>query len=334
MSKPVRKLIILIVFLIISLLLGISIGSTNISLQEIMNVFTGHTSDNIRTLILNIRLPRVVLAMVTGATLAVSGSVLQSVLENPLASPFGLGISAGAGLGATIVMVLGLSGGLIGFFIMPVFSFVGGLLTVLLALLLAESPDTRLSSYTIVLIGMVISLFISAIIDLISTMSPDYAQRIGLWQLGSFAVRGWRSVFILTPVFIICFIIILNYANMLDVMTFGDEQAIAMGIDIQNARRKMITLVSVLTGTAVAFSGIIGFIDLVSPHIARRLFGASHKWVLPGGALLGGSFMILCDLISRTLAAPREVPVGSVTAILGSPFFLYIFLSKRNKKNV
>ncbi len=316
---------------IASILLGVGVGSVPVSPVKIMIALAGQGDEGVRALILGLRLPRVALAFLTGAALSVGGTVMQSALENPLASPFGLGVSAGAGLGATMVMAAGLTGGIAGAFLLPAAGFAGGLGTVLLALALAKAFDARLSSVTVVLTGMVISLFFSAVMDLMAAMSPEYAQRIGLWQMGSFAAKGWQGVAVLGPVLLLCFVLFMSRASMLDVMTFGDEQAQGMGVDPQRSKRRVIALVAVLTGTAVAFSGIIGFVDLVAPHVARRLFGAGHRRILPAGMVLGGSFMVLCDLAARTLASPREIPVGAVTALLGAPFFLYVFFKKRGR---
>ena len=327
MGKPAGKYAALGLFAVLSVVLGVGVGSVYIPPLKVITALMGGGDEGTRALVLSLRLPRVVLAFLTGAALSVGGTVMQSALNNPLASPFGLGVSAGAGLGAGAVMVLGVTGAA-GAFLLPAAGFAGGLLTVLLALALARALDKRLSGVTVVLTGMVLSLFFSAIMDLMAAMNPEYAQRINLWQMGSFAAKGWRGVWVLGPVLILCLVVFLGRAADLDLLAFGDEQAQAIGLDPRRSRRALIALVAVLTGTAVAFSGIIGFIDLVAPHVARKLFGARHRRTLPAAALLGGSFMVLCDLAARTLASPREIPVGAVTALLGAPFFMVIFFRK------
>ncbi len=324
------KYVLLGIFALLSVLLGVGVGSVSLSPAQIITALAGGGEESVRSLVLSFRLPRVALAFLTGAALSVGGCVMQSALNNPLASPFGLGVSAGAGLGATAVMISGVTGAL-GAFLLPAAGFAGGLLTVLLALALARVFDSRLSGVTVVLTGMVISLFFSAIMDLASAMNPEYAQRIGLWQMGSFSARGWRGPAVLGPVLLVCLGFFMLRARELDILTFGDEQAQAMGVDPRRIKRSLIAVVAVLTGSAVAFSGIIGFIDLVAPHVARRIFGAGHGRSIPAGAVLGGSFMVLCDLASRTIASPREIPVGAVTALLGAPFFLYVFFRGRGR---
>ena len=321
MSKAAGRWALLAAFAAASVLLAVGAGSVSIPPVKIVAALLGAGEDNTRELVVSLRLPRVTLAFLTGAALAVGGTVMQSVLENPLASPFGLGVSAGAGLGATAVLVTGLSAGALGAVLLPAAGFAGAIVTVLLVLALARALDRRVSTVTVVLIGMVASLFFSAVMDL-----------MGLWQMGSFASRGWRGPAVLAPVLAVCLVLFLSRAGQLDLLTFGDEQARSMGADPRKDRRFLILMVAVLTGAAVAFSGIIGFVDLIAPHVARRLFGASHRRTLPAGALLGGSFMVLCDLAARTLCAPREIPIGAVTALLGAPFFLWIFFAGRGRR--
>jgi len=281
-------------------------------------------------MVLNLRLPRVLLAFFTGAALALGGTVMQSVLQNPLASPFGLGVSSGAGMGAAIVIVCGLAG--TGRFLLPAVSLCFALGTVFLVVFAAARLDRGFSNVTIVLVGMVVSLFCSAVMSMLSAASPTYAQRIQLWQLGSFSMKEWSAVCTLGPVSVLGFLFFLRYAREMDVMTFGEEQAAAMGVDLARIKRVLLAAVALLTGTAVAFVGVIGFVDLIAPHVVRRWFGASHRRVLPASALFGGTFLVLCDLAARTLTPPREIPIGSITALLGAPFFLYIFFIGRKRR--
>ena len=188
---------------------------------------------------------------------------------------------------------------------------------------------SRMSNVTVILIGMVVSLFCNAVMSLLATGSPAHAQRIQLWQLGSFSMREWSAVWALFPVTVLACLYFLRYAGELDVMTFGEEQASAMGVDLRRVRGRLMAAVAVLTGTAVAFVGIIGFVDLIVPHIARRFFGAAHRRTIPACALLGGTFLVLCDLAARTFTPPHEIPIGSITALLGAPFFLYLFFAGR-----
>lgn len=322
----------------IAMILGIGIGSVSIPPAVTIRIlgsrlFGTALPDSIDpiyvSLVMDIRLPRVLLAFLTGASLSICGTVMQSVLKNPLASPYGLGISAGAGLGAVLVIVGGISVGTLGMFLLPTVSFTCGLVTVVLVMLVSSRIDRTMSNVTIVLIGMVVSLFFTAIMNVMATASPSYAQRINLWLLGSFSARDWSSVWILLLVLILCGVFFLWHTREMDMMTFGEEQAQAMGVDLKKCKWLLLCGVAVLTGTAVAFTGIIGFMDLISPHVVRRFMGSSHGKVLPACALFGGAFMVLCDLAGRTLTSPKEIPIGSITALIGAPFFVYLYFSGR-----
>ncbi len=331
----------LLLLAVLSVLLGVGVGSVFVPPTDVLASlgvrFFGMTApdglDEITvSMVTNMRLPRVLMAFLAGAALSMGGTVMQSVLRNPLASPFGLGISAGAGTGAALVMVLGLSGGALGIFFMPLVSLVFGLLTVVAVIGFSARMDRDLSSTTIVLTGMVVSLFLNAIMSFLSTLSPAYAQRINLWTLGSFSMKEWSQVLVLAPITVICCLFFMRFSAELDAMTFGEEQAQLLGVDVRRAKWLLIGLVAVLVGTTTAFVGIIGFVDLIAPHVVRRFFGSSHRRVLPASALFGGCFMVLCDLASRTLTAPREIPIGSITAFVGTPFFIYIYFVGRRRR--
>ena len=322
----------------LALLAGIGVGSVQVPPGDILSIvmermfaipLPDHIPASYSAMVLDMRLPRVLLAFLTGAALAVCGGVMQSLLQNPLASPFGLGVSAGAGLGAAFVIVLGVTSAGLGIFLMPAVSLIFALGTVFLVLFLSAKLDRGMSNVTVILVGMVISLFCNAVISLLATSSPAHAQRIQLWQLGSFSMREWSAVWALLPVTLLICLYFLRYAEELDVMTFGEEQAQAMGVDLRRVKGRLMTAVAVLVGTAVAFVGIIGFVDLIVPHMARRFFGAAHRRMIPACALLGGTFLVLCDLAARTLTPPHEIPIGSITALLGAPFFLYLFFAGR-----
>lgn len=324
-----------------AVLLGVGVGSVYVSPGGILAIIAGRLfgaplpdslPTSYSTMVLDMRLPRVLLAFVTGAALAACGTVMQSILQNPLASPFGLGVSSGAGLGASLVIVLGLAASGWSIFVLPAVSLGFALGTVFLVVFMAARLDRGMSNVTIILVGMVLSLFCSAVMNLLATTSPTNAQRIQLWQLGSFSMKEWSAVLILAPITVLGLLLFLRYGQELDVMTFGEEQARAMGVDLVRTKWVLLTAIAVLTGTAVSFVGVIGFVDLIAPHVVRRLFGASHRRVLPAAALFGGTFLVLCDLAARTLMTPREIPIGAITALLGAPFFLYVFAASGKRR--
>lgn len=333
------KALILTGIAFVSMMLGIGIGSVFIPPLDILQilkcfVFQMDLPEGMDALhfgmVTGIRLPRVLSAFLTGAALSVSGTVMQSVLRNPLASSYGLGVSSGAGLGAAILMILGLTTGSFGTFMLPAAGTLFGLLAVTFAMGITYYIDKSLSNQTIILAGMVLSLFLNAILNTLAASNAKYTHQLLLWQLGSFSGRDWSSIGILAIVTLICLYLFQKHNRELDIMTFGEETALTVGVDLKKEKWFLIILTSILTGTTVSFVGVIGFVDLIAPHVVRRFFGASHKWVLPMSALFGGAFMVICDLAGRVLASPAEIPVGSITALIGAPFFLYLyFMSKR-----
>lgn len=334
------KAVFLLVLACVTIIIGIGIGSVFISPMNIIQIlksflFSTKLPEGIDHIyygvVTGIRLPRVLMAFLTGAALSVSGTVMQSVLKNPLASSYGLGVSSGAGLGATVVMITGITSSWFGALFLPVVGTVFGLGAVMIAVGFAARMDRLQSNNTIILSGMVISLFLNAIMNMLATAYSEYTNKILLWQLGTFSGKEWNSIGILAVVTVICLVIFQKHSKELDIMTFGEEQALIMGVDLKKEKNLLILITSFLTGTAVSFVGIIGFVDLIAPHVVRRFFGSSHKWVLPMSALFGGAFMVVCDLAGRTIASPSEIPVGSITALLGTPFFLYIYFLSRRK---
>ena len=279
----------------------------------------------------NLRLPRALLAFIVGAALSVSGAVMQSVLRNPLASSYTLGVSSGASLGAGIIILYGVTVPFLGIMALPLSGFVFGLGTILLAISFASRLDSRMENNTIILTGMVFSLFVNAITTLLSALSREQMHRLIYWQMGSFSMRDWPSVYILAPIALAGTLFILHYNRELDMMTFGEEQATTMGVDLKRVKWTLLVTSAALTGSAIAFVGVIGFVDLVAPHIVRRLFGSSHRRVIPMSAVMGGAFMVICDLVARTVVTPGELPVGAVTAIVGAPFFAYVYFGRRKK---
>ena len=280
----------------------------------------------------NIRVPRALVSFFVGGSLAVSGAVMQSLLQNPLASSYTMGVSSGSAVGAALIIISGIQTFVLRSILLPLTGFIFALLTVFFVILFSSRIDRNIHSYTIILIGMVISLFVSAMLTLIAALFPDHSQQIYFWMMGSFSARNWSHVLIIIPVSIIVTFIIMLFSRELDIMTFGDDQAMSIGVNTRHKKILLIMLTALLTGVSVAFTGTIGFIDLVAPHAVRRIFGARHKAVIPMSFLFGGAFMSVMDLIARTLLSPREIPVGAVTALLGAPFFIILFFKKRDTK--
>jgi iron complex transport system permease protein len=276
----------------------------------------------------SLRLPRVLLAFLVGGSLAVSGAVFQSVLKNQLASPYILGISSGASLGAALVMIAGIT--LAGSFTLPLAGFVFGLAAVFIVIALAAKLDRQLSNNTIILFGMVFSLFINALLTTLLALFREETRNLIIWQLGSFALRGWAYVRIMLPFVVIGLLGVLRYTREMDILSFGEEEAQTLGVEAGRVRKFLFFFAALLTGSAVALSGAIGFVDLIAPHISRRIVGSNHRHVIPLSFLTGGSLMCAADLAARIIISPSELPVGAVTAIIGAPFFAWVYFKKRS----
>ena len=323
-----------------ALLLAVGVGSVAISPLEALQIM-GHKLFGLRlpesitassvSILWTIRLPRVLLAFCVGAMLSVSGTVMQSVLRNPLASSYTLGVSSGASLGAAAVILTGWSLPLLGAFTLPAAGLTAGMLAVLAAVTFASRVDRSMRNNTIILAGRVFSLFINAVLTLLYSMSREHSQQLLQWQMGSFALKGWKEVTLLFPIGVVGILALMRFGRELDILTFGEEDASAMGVDTRRVKWALLGLAAALTGSAVAFAGVIGFIDLIAPHVVRRLFGTRHQLTLPMSALFGGGFMALCDMAARTVIAPVELPVGAVTAIIGAPFFAYVYFRRRRE---
>ena len=333
-----RKKAILSVFIVFILIyIGASIGSSDISMLDTISIIANKVlgmplRDGILakdvSIIWKIRLPRVLLAFFVGGCLAASGAVVQSILKNQLASPFTLGVSSGASLGAGLVIVTGFSIPFIGSFTLPIVGFLFSLITVYLVILFSNKIDKTMSNNTIILAGMVFSLFVNALLTTMTAMFSEDLKSITLWQMGSFAMRGWSYVGLIMPFCVIGMIGVLMYTKEMDILTFGEEQAKSVGVDTSKVKTKLFVFSAVLTGGAVSLSGTIGFVDLIAPHVVRKIFGSNHRYVVPMSFVFGGCLMVVTDLIARSVFAPVELPVGAVTAIIGAPFFAYVYFKK------
>lgn len=335
--KTKVKILITVIFSLAAVGTGIAAGSVALDFASVLNILShkmfgaplgpGIVASEV-SILWRMRLPRVFLAFLTGSAISVSGAVMQSVLRNPLASSYTLGVSSGASLGAGLVIVYGFSLPFAKGFTLPVMGLVFGLLTVFIAVSFAAKINKNMENHTVILAGMVFSLFVNAIVTMLMAFSRNQMQRLIFWQMGSFSMGDNSSPAILAPIVFILTLVIMRFSNELDIMTFGEEQARIIGVDIARMKWLMLGFAAVLAGSAVSFAGVIGFIDLVVPHLTRKLFGSAHRLVIPMSMVLGGGFMVLCDLVARTVISPSELPVGAITALIGAPFFAYVYLKK------
>ncbi|MBM4763256.1 iron ABC transporter permease [Bacillus sp. B15-48] len=331
-----------IVFLIIAMLLGISIGTVSVPFLDIpqiigAEIFRFVLNENIdpmhANIVMNIRLPRVILAGLVGASLAIAGAAFQGLLRNPLADPYTLGVSSGASVGAVITLFFGFTIPFAGIFTLPLLSILFAFLTIIIVLIFARKIDRSMKVETIILTGIIFSSFLGAIISLMIALTGEELRQIIGWLMGSVSMRGWEYIKIITPFFIIGSIILLINGRELNAMSFGEERAQHIGVNVQ--KRKMLILIagSILTGAAVAVSGTIGFVGLVIPHLTRLLWGPDHRHLLPLSILTGSGFLILADLVARTIISPTELPIGVITAMIGAPVFAIILMKRRLERS-
>ena len=282
-----------------------------------------------KNILWQIRLPRVVLAALVGATLAVSGASYQAVFRNPLADPYLLGAAAGAGLGATVAIATGSGDGIGTFDLVPLLAFVGALIAVALTYSLGYSSGTQRSPAALLLAGVAVASFLTAIQTFIQQQNVDTIRQVYSWILGRLTTASWDEVSLLAPYALVSTLLILVYRRALDVMRLGDVEASSVGIRPQLVRLVVICAASLGTAAAVAVSGLIAFVGLIVPHTVRLLAGASNRIVLPLSILFGAAFLVLVDLLGRSLASPAEIPLGVITAFCGAPFFVVLLRSSK-----
>ncbi len=316
----------LVIILIISMLLGVCFGSTGFSLKEFVSaIISGEGDSPEYRIFFYVRLPRVLAALFSGMALAVSGVIIQGILNNPLAGPNIIGVNSGAGLGAMLAIAVLPSESVS----VPFAAFVGALITTLLIFTIARK--TGAGKVTIVLAGVAVSSIMSAGIDTIKTVFPDSAIDGNSFLIGGFSGVSMDKLFPAVYYIVIGLVFTLLFAKSIDIMGLGDETAQILGMNLKLMRFIMIVCASVLAGAAVSFSGLLGFVGLIIPHIIRRFTGNSHRILIPCAALAGGSFVILCDLLSRVIFAPYEIPVGIIMSFIGGPFFIVLLVTKRYK---
>lgn len=329
----IKKIVAIIILVFISIIFSICIGNVFISPKEIITIFVYKIfSPNLivskinADIIFNIRLPRSILAFFVGASLSLTGVVMQSILRNPLASVYNLGISSGAGLGASLLIITGIN---FNQYFYSAISTLFAFITVIFILFIAGRIDKYMNNNSIILAGIVISLFLYSLMSFFIYIFPKYSNRIILWQLGNLYLKNLIDIFIIILITIIFLLILIRYSTVLDIMTFGDETSLSLGVNAKKMRIFFIIVSSFITAVLGSFVGIIGFVDLVSPHIVRKIFGAKHIIVVPMSALFGGILLNVADIFSRIIVQGANIPIGIVTALIGAPFFLYIFISDK-----
>lgn len=328
-----------IIFLAAALLLSVAAGPVFVTPSSVFRILldglpgvslTPDWPQNFATIINQIRLPHAMLILLTGAALGASGAAYQGVFRNPLADPYLIGIASGAGLGAVIAMAVRWPGGGLGLFAIPVAAFWGGLATIVIVYNLARVGKS-LPTTTLILAGVAVSAFATSLTSFLMLRSNQELRRAIGWLLGGSIMSGWEPVLAIVPYVVIGLGVLLTSGHALNVLQFGEEQAVQMGLAVERSKTTILLAASLTTAAAVAFSGIIGFIGLIVPHLMRILWGHDYRRLIPLSILGGSTALLLADLLARTLLRPQVVPVGVVTAIVGAPFFLWVLRQARNQ---
>lgn len=317
--------------LLFSITMSISIGSSMIPIIKVWSTFFGGGDEVIRAIILQVRLPRIVLAILVGAALAVAGAGFQGVLRNPLADPYILGVSSGASIGAAFIILFGLQSTLFGKYSIPIVAFITGVLTLFFVIFIAKKSG-QMKKETLILAGVIVQAFLGSIISLMVSMSGTVLNEIIFWMMGSLTLKGWEYSQTMAPYLLIGIVIILSQGRALNLFTLGERTALHLGVQVE--RTKMIVLVTstLLTASAVSVSGVIGFVGLVVPHLIRLIVGPDYRLILPLSIFGGSIYVLWADTIARMALMPKEIPLGVVTSLLGAPFFAYLL--KKGSKGV
>jgi len=339
-----RKILLILsalIALLTTVVVSVSLGSASLGFMEATQVILSRIfpfagidpgSKIAQTIIFDLRLPRIVLAIIAGAGLAASGATMQGVLRNPLVSPYILGISAGAGFGAALAIVFGI--GVLtqyGGYIVVANAFIFSLIAMLMVYGIARLRGAH--AETVILAGVAVGYLFSALLSLIQYVSPEHEalRAVVFWLMGGFSSAKWESIFVVLPIVLITTVLMMKQSWDLNVMSLGEEVATSVGVNSKRVLEISMVLATLATASIISFTGVIGFICLISPHISRMLIGSDHRFLLPYSTIVGACLLLCSDTAARLVLIPAELPVGIVTSLLGVPFFIYILLSRRRK---
>lgn len=331
-SRTVWLTVVLVIALVAAAVLSMGVGVSRQSPSQVLSALsdgarslvTGshYPADETHTIVLDLRLPRLLLAILVGVCLAVSGAVMQAVFQNSLAEPYILGVSSGAAFGAMVSIAIA-STAVASILSLPVLAFAGGLAVVFLVYALAQRGG-RVQTGTLLLTGIAIGSLVSATTSFLMMVRNEDLRTVLFWLLGGLSGRGWDDLKMILPAAIVGVVCAMVAVRPLNLLLLGDETAASLGLNLQLSKRLLLTLASLLAATAVAVSGIVAFVGLVVPHVTRLLVGPDHRRLIPLAALLGALLMVLADTAARTILMPAELPIGIITSALGCPFFLYL----------
>jgi len=338
-ARKVLAILSIFVVLLIAVVISISLGAGSPRFAEAMQVIFSKLfpfleidpgSKITQVIILDIRLPRIVLAIMAGAGLAVSGATLQGVLRNPLVSPFILGISSAAGFGAALAIALGVGilmpfKGYLEVFNAFIFSVIAVFMVYGIARIRGITPES------VILAGVAINYIFSAMLALIQYIAPEHTavRAVVYWLLGRLSNANWETILLILPIVLVATVLMMRHSWDMNVMSLGEEVAISLGVNSRRVLAICMALGALATASIISFTGVIGFICLVSPHIARMMIGSDHRFLLPCSIVLGALLLLCSDTFARLVIMPSEIPVGILTSLIGVPFFVYLLLSRR-----
>jgi iron complex transport system permease protein len=337
--------IILTVTLIFITILSLNIGFAQIPFFTVLKIlakrmpFLGNLVDSSNvsyveeTIIIQIRMPRILAAALVGAALAAAGVVYQGIFKNPMADPYVLGVSAGAAVGASLTIVLGIGFTLLGMSTVPVSAFVGSLIAIFVVYNISR-VGSRVPVTTLLLSGIAVSIFLSAIVAVLQVIAGERLHIIVFWLMGGFSYVEWKDVWAVLPLICLGTVVIYFYTRDLNMLALGEETAQHLGVDVEKVKKLLLVFGSLITASAVSISGLIAFIGLMIPHITRIMIGPDHRILLPTSIIVGASFLVICDAVARVIVSPVELPVGVITALSGGPFFIYLLRKKKESYSI
>lgn len=342
LNKSVYRITILVLLSLTILSIGIfsTIGTADVSPIDVFKIIgskipflkayidISDISTSYNSIIWNIRLPRVLLGLLVGASLSMAGAAFQGMFKNPMADPYVIGISSGAALGASLAIILKMDINVFNIPLISLFAFIGGLLAVAIVYNIARVKN-KIPVNSLLLAGVATGQFFTAIMSFLMVIYNKDMTKIVYWTLGSLSGKGWGPIISISLPLILVMFILNFFARDLNIMLTGEESAQSLGVDVEKTKLYILVLGTFITALAVSVSGIIGFVGLIIPHIIRILIGPDHRILLPASALSGGIFMMFADTIARTLISPTEIPVGIITALFGGPFFIYLLKTKK-----
>jgi iron complex transport system permease protein len=345
LQKRSKKRTLFYIFLLIFIVIAIfssTLGAANISFTESLYIIlknipglkyllNAEITSTHNLIITKIRLPRILAASLVGMALSVVGTSFQAMFKNPMADPYVLGISSGAALGGALAIAFGIDKSVFGLGTVTLFAFTGALATTFIVYNIARVGN-KIPTTTLLLAGVSVSFFMSSVISMIMVFNRQAVEKIVFWTMGSLATSNWNTDIILLIFISLGTAIIYYFSKDLNILLTGDDSARSLGVNVELIKKLLLIISSLIVAAAVSFCGIIGFVGLIVPHAMRMLIGPNHKYLIPFSAVGGAVFLLVCDTIARTIAAPSELPVGAITALFGAPYFAYLLI--KNKKKV